>query len=277
MDKKERNNLINAKVQQHYKEACLMGNEVFGVFLQGSQNYNLDVYSEQYQSDVDTKVIVLPSFDDFCHGKSPVSTTVERANKEHIDLKDIRIMFETFKKQNVNFVEILFTKYFIVTDKYAKYWRKLRRIAEDLVHCHPSQTLKTMAGMSYEKYKALCHPYPTIKHKIDKYGYDGKQLHHIIRINEFMKNYIAGMPFDKCLTTHDEQTLILMTEAKLNTIPLADALKLAKELDDENAVMKNQYIDEHGTECDATPYERLEQIKVDVLRQWFKEQLCGTL
>ncbi len=68
-----------------------------------------------------------------------------------------------------------------------------------------------------------------------------------------------------------------MTEAKLNTIPLADALKLAKELDDENAAMKNQYIDEHGTECDATPYERLEQIKVDVLRQWFKEQLCGTL
>lgn len=107
MDKKERNNLINAKVQQHYKEACLMGNEVFGVFLQGSQNYNLDVYSEQYQSDVDTKVIVLPSFDDFCRGKSPISTTCERANKEHIDLKDIRIMFETFKKQNVNFVEIL--------------------------------------------------------------------------------------------------------------------------------------------------------------------------
>ena len=92
-----------------------------------------------------------------------------------------------------------------------------------------------------------------------------------------MKNYIAGMPFDKCLTTHDERMLILMTEAKLNTIPLADALKLAKELDDENAALKTQYIDEHGTECDATPYEKLEQIKVDVLRQWFKEQLCGTL
>ena len=53
--------------------------------------------------------------------------------------------------------------------------------------------------------------------------------------------------------------------------------KLAKEFDDENAAMKNQYIDEHGTECDAAPYEKLEQIKVDVLRQWFKEQLCGTL
>ena len=88
-----------------------------------------------------------------------------------------------------------------------------------------------------------------------------------------MKNYIDGMPFYKCLTTHDEQTLILMTEAKLNIIPLADALKIAKRLDDENAAMKNKYIDECGTGCDASSYEKLEQIKVNVLRQWFKEQL----
>lgn len=273
MNRKERHEFITSRVQQHYDEACLMGVEVFGVFLQGSQNYNLDVNSERYQSDVDTKAIVLPSFDDFCRGKQPISTTVVRSNNEHIDLKDIRVMFDTFKKQNVNFVEILFTKHFIVADKYVKFWNKLRRLGEELVHCHPSQTLKTMAGLSYEKHKALCHPYPTIKDKIDKYGYDGKQLHHIIRINEFMKNYISGMPFTDCLTSHDEQTLILMTEAKLNTIPLADALKIAKELDDENAALKNKYIDEHGTNCDSTAYTKLEQIKVDVLRQWFKEQL----
>lgn len=273
MNRKERHEFITSRVQQHYNEACLMGVEVFGVFLQGSQNYNLDVNSERYQSDVDTKAILLPSFDDFCRGKQPISTTVVRSNNEHIDLKDIRVMFDTFKKQNVNFVEILFTKYFVVADKYVKFWNKLRRLGEELVHCHPAQTLKTMAGLSYEKHKALCHPYPTIKDKIDKYGYDGKQLHHIIRINEFMKNYISGMPFTDCLTSHDEQTLILMTEAKLNTIPLADALKIAKELDDENATLKNKYIDEHGADCDGTAYAKLEQIKVDVLRQWFKEQL----
>lgn len=277
MDKKERNDFINAKVREHYEEACSLGHEVFGVFLQGSQNYNLDIYSDQYKSDVDTKAIILPSFEEFCRGTSPISTTYERENKEHIDLKDIRIMFETFKKQNVNFVEILFTKYFIVADKYAPSWRRLRRLAEELTHCHPSQTLKTMSGLSCEKHKALCHPYPTIKDKIDKYGYDGKQLHHIIRINEFMKNYIAGMPFAQCLTAHDEQTLILATEAKLNTIPLDDALRIAKEYNDENLKLKNQYIDEHGVECNVEPYKMMEQIKIDVLRQWFKEQLCGTL
>lgn len=273
MNRKERHKFITSRVQQHYNETCLIGAEVFGVFLQGSQNYNLDVNSKQYQSDVDTKAIILPSFDDFCRGISPISTTFVRSNNEHVDLKDIRVMFNTFKKQNVNFIEILFTKYFIVADKYIKFWRKLRRLAEELAHCHPSQTLKTMAGLSYEKRKALCHPYPTIKDKIDKYGYDGKQLHHIIRINEFMKNYISGMPFADCLTSHDEQTLILMTEAKLNTIPLADALIIARELDEENAALKNKFIAEHGTDCDASAYAKLEQIKVDILRQWFKEQL----
>lgn len=268
---------VRSSMLQHYKDACLMGHELFGIFLQGSQNYNLDIYSEQYQSDVDTKAIILPSFDDFCRGKSPMSTTYERSNKEHIDIKDIRIMFETFKKQNVNFIEILFTKHFIVVDKYTKYWKKLRRLGEELAHCHPSQTLKTMAGLSHEKHKALCHPYPTIKDKIEKYGYDGKQLHHIIRINEFMKNYISGIPFGKCLTAHDEQTLALMTEAKLNAIPLDDALKLAKTLDDENVAMKNQYIDRYGVECDMSAYLKLEQIKVNVLRQWFKEELCDIL
>ena len=81
------------------------------------------------------------------------------------------------------------------------------------------------------------------------------------------------MSFAQCLTTHDEQMLILSTEAKLNTIPLDEALRLAKEYDDENLKLKNKYIDEHGVECNAEPYKILEQIKIDVLRQWFKEQL----
>ena len=100
---------IDNSVRAHYADALkvLDGKNMFGVFLQGSQNYNLDIYTDEYRSDVDTKCIVLPSFEDFCKGNSPISTTYERENKEHIDLKDIRVMFDVFKKQNVNFVEIL--------------------------------------------------------------------------------------------------------------------------------------------------------------------------
>lgn len=271
----DREKYIREKLKAHYDEACALGYEIFCVVLQGSQNYDLDIYSDEYQSDVDTKAIILPSFEDFCCGHSPLSTTHVRANNEHIDLKDIRAIFETFKKQNINFVEILFSQYYIVPEKYAKYWEQLRRLGEQLTHCHPAQSLKAMAGLSYEKHKALCHPYPSIIDKIEKYGYDGKQLHHILRINAFMKNYIAGISFEKCLNTRTEQELIQCIEAKLNKFPLDIAKKMADEVDDANRQMKDEYINMHGTEIvDPIPYKKLELIKIEILKQWFKEQLA---
>lgn len=182
-------------------------------------------------------------------------------------------MFDTFKKQNVNFTEVLFSEYYIVPDKYKCQWEKLRALGEELTHCHPSQTLKTMAGLSTEKKKALQHPYPSIMHKIEKYGYDGKQLHHIIRINEFIKNYIAGVPFARCLTMHNVDTLRLMMDAKLNMFPLQKAIDLADKYDEENSRLKDEFINNNGMGCNSLPYLELDNIKVEILRQWFKEQL----
>lgn len=264
---------INRRVLEHYDEACALGHEVFGVFLQGSQNYNLDTYTKEYSSDVDTKAILLPSFDDFCSCKSPISTTHERENKEHIDLKDIRTIFENFKKQNVNFIEILFTDFYTVSEEYYDFYMQLRALGERLARCHPAKTLRAMAGMSMEKKTALCHPYPTIKWKIDKWGYDGKQLHHIIRINDFMRRYIAGVPFAECLKVEDAKLARFLLDAKLNHIGFDEALKLAKEYDDDNKKLKDAYINEHGEFVDTTPYDELNNIKIAVLKDYFKRQL----
>lgn len=46
--------------------------------------------------------------------------------------------------------------------------------------------------MIMEKYSALRHPYPSIVHKIERFGYDPKQLHHIIRLHTIMERYIHG-------------------------------------------------------------------------------------
>ena len=61
--------------------------------------------------------------------------------------------------------------------------------AEEVAHIDRNQAIRCMAGMSKEKLKALKHPYPTIVDKINKYGYDPKQLHHILRMNDFIKKY----------------------------------------------------------------------------------------
>ena len=103
---------IMDKLRSHYSEAKTYFDEknIVGIFIQGSQNYGLD-YED---SDIDTKLIVLPTLSDIIYNKKPVSTTHVRENDEHIDFKDIRLYVQTFRKQNLNFLEILFTDYFSI-------------------------------------------------------------------------------------------------------------------------------------------------------------------
>jgi predicted nucleotidyltransferase len=93
--------IIFNRLKSDYDKLINEGYEVVGVFLQGSQNYGLQ-YEE---SDIDTKAIILQKFDDFVLNNKPISTTLILDSNEHIDLKDIRLMFECFKKQNINFIE----------------------------------------------------------------------------------------------------------------------------------------------------------------------------
>lgn len=270
--RKNRDLYIREKLYEHYQEALRQGYEIFGIFVQGSQNYGLDMYSEEYWSDIDTKCIVLPSLDDIILNKKPISTTYERENKEHIDFKDIRLMWECFKKQNVNFMEILFTDYYIVPEKYKKYWDKMREMAEEIAHAHPAQTVRTMSGMSMEKFKALEHRYPTLIEKIDKYGYDGKQLHHIIRINDFIKRYTMGLSFKESLTP----TAIMvkqMNEAKLNKYSLPVARELAMRYDDETKFIKDSYIEMVGDKVNESVYDSMDQIKAQILKDYFIQEI----
>lgn len=268
MDKREK--YIRENLADHVKEAKTLGYEIFAVIVQGSQNYNLDIYTDEYKSDIDTKCIVLPTLDDIVRNKKPASHTHVRANNEHIDVKDIRLMFDCFKKQNINFVEVLFSDYYWVPDKYKEYWDRLRNMAEDIVHAHPAQTLRTMSGMSMEKYKALKHPYPTTIEKIEKYGYDPKQLHHIVRVNNFMHKYINGESFKNALSPFGESKNYLVN-IKLGKLDLATAEKLAKEYDDETKEMKDTYIKQHGDEVNSAVYDALDGVKFDIIKKFLIE------
>jgi predicted nucleotidyltransferase len=223
------------RLQEHYNEVQNMGYEIVGVFLQGSQNYEL-AYEN---SDIDSKAILLPKFNDFVLNHSAISTTHIMANDEHIDFKDIRLMFDCFRKQNINFVEILFTKYKIVNSKYATIIQKLFDSNEKIARYNNYASVNCICGTSLEKYKALEHPYPTIVDKIEKYGYDPKQLHHIIRLNEFMKRYVAGEKYAECLISKNKEYLI---EVKKGIHTLEEARELAKTLCDETYQIKTQYM-----------------------------------
>ena len=211
---------------EHYEEAKTLFPEdrIVGLFLQGSQNYGLELPT----SDVDTKLIVVPTFKDIVLNSKPVSTTYVRANDEHIDLKDIRLYIETFRKQNLNFLEILFTDYFIVNPLYAEQWNRLVEAREAIAHMNTYRAVKSMKGIILEKYHAMEHPYPTKLDLIEKYGYDGKQVHHLIRVDDYLTRYINGESYKSCLKP-SSHLVEHMLEYKGHEIPLEVARKEAEE------------------------------------------------
>lgn len=196
---------IMEQLQRHYDEALSLFPEdrIVGVFLQGSQNYGLDYEG----SDIDTKCIVLPTLEDLIFNRKPVSTTHVLPNEEHLDLKDVRLYFQTFRKQNLNFMEILFTKYKIVNPTYEYFWDKLVANNEMIARYNPVGAVKTMKGIAMEKYHAMEHRYPSKVDLIDSIGYDPKQLHHLFRVEEYIKRYVNGEAYADCLMSNQSDYL----------------------------------------------------------------------
>lgn len=196
---------IEGRLIEHSRDALAFfpSNRTVGIFLQGSQNYQLDIET----SDVDTKLIVTPTFQEIAFNKKPVSTTFIRSNDEHIDFKDIRLMIECFKKQNLNFLEILFTRYHFCNPLYMREWQRLVNERERIARYNPYQTVKSMKGIAMEKFHALEHPYPSKIEILKKYGFDPKQLHHLLRVEDYLERYIAGEAYEDCLVPRDPSYL----------------------------------------------------------------------
>ena len=205
---------IMQRVQEHYDYLQSLGYEVVCVCLQGSQNYGLDEYSDEYMSDIDTKAIVLPPLDDFIATAPPVSTVVIMDNNEHAEVKDIRIMFDMFKKANISYIELLFTEFKIINPEWAEFIEPLFANRELISKYNRNQFLRCIAGMAMEKRKALCHPYPNLIEKIEKYGYDGKQLHHCVRLYNFIERFVNGESLDTCYKVKAPMHNILMNYKK---------------------------------------------------------------
>ncbi len=236
---------IMKRVQEHYDYLQSLGYEVVCVCLQGSQNYGLDEYSDEYVSDIDTKAIVLPPLDDFIAAAPPVSTVVIMDNNEHAEVKDIRVMFEMFRKANISYIELLFTEFKIINPEWEPYIRDLFDYRASIAAYHRNQFLRCIAGMAMEKRKALCHPYPNLIEKIEKYGYDGKQLHHCVRLYNFIERFVNGESLDTCYKVKAPMHNILMNYKKQKDV-------YGEELSKERAIeICDYYVAEIGKMKDA--------------------------
>lgn len=249
-------------------EQYFPSDKIVGIFLQGSQNYGLDIET----SDVDTKLIVVPTFEEIAMNKKPVSTTHVRANEEHIDFKDIRLYMDTFKKQNLNFLEILFTNYKIVYPMYAKEWDRLIAAREKIARMNPYRAVKSMKGIAMEKFHALKHEYPSKLDILAQYGYDPKQLHHLVRVEDYLDRYIRGESYEDCLRPTDPEYLIAIKRGKFN---LADAEDLAAASIAHVIEMADKFCESVPEGEDPEMAELLADVQYQIMKIAITEELKG--
>lgn len=215
------------------------------IAVQGSQNYNLDIYDEEYKSDIDTVAIVLPPFENFVNNDKYISETLILDNNEHIDIKDIRQIFDIFMKQNIKYLEILNTDFRIINSKYKLELTPIFQNIHYICCSSPLGIIRCTYGMSLEKKKALEHPYEGLKDKIEKYGYDGKQLHHIVRLFYFAERYIdRSFDFKSAMDFKDinDDVYGILMNAKKSKYGLKEAREISDRYIERITDLKNRFV-----------------------------------
>lgn len=136
---------IYLRLQKHYQAAIehYGKDAVLGVFLYGSQNYGCSTE----ESDVDTKCILVP--DIFHLACEPYKIKEIYVDNEKCNCVPIQHMTENWKKQNINFVEILFTPYFILNPDYNEFWEEFANdYKEEIAFYNPNRAIMSMGNQA---------------------------------------------------------------------------------------------------------------------------------
>mgnify|MGYP002673025257 CR=1 FL=1 len=177
---------IRIRLQEDYEFLSNLGYNVLGVFLYGSQNYEMDTEN----SDIDTKAIIIPNFEDLISRKE-VSKTYNKADGSFLDVKDIYSMFNMIKKQGINFVEILYTDYKLINPNFSMEWKQMIESNRDYIaRFNPFATMKAIQGTLKRMNNIFDNPNSEHgKEDCEKYGYCRKDFYNVKRLSEFARRY----------------------------------------------------------------------------------------
>ena len=189
------------------------------VSLHGSQNYGLDIYTDDYQSDFDFKCIVLPSLWDLVKGKRPASLTVETGEGQ-MDIKDIRIFCDALERMNPAYLESLATQNHLALEPGME---AMRACLPRLLYERGGVFARACEGLFEDKAKRMQHDCPAAHEKIIRFGYDGKQAHHMYRLKLLLEDFERT---GEMRLTAPQGEHALLTALKLNQIPLDDVLAM---------------------------------------------------
>lgn len=236
------------------------GYDVFYIALYGSQNYWIDTAS----SDVDLKAIVIPTLAQLVSQTKPTST-VYNYEWGQVEVKDIRNYIESAVKVNVNFIELLNTEYYLSDDWKAA--ETLKSFYKRLLDSQGQIYLRACLWMQEQKFHALRHPFPSKLEVIERFGYDPKQLCHIIRLTLLMERYIKW-DYSFIHTWEEKDFLIEVKNGYFTD-------KLAGMVAEEWIARAKKVVDEYTTPPTFDTKQKLiefsRNIIINRISQWLKE------
>lgn len=181
---------VMERVQKHYNRAIeRFGDDaVLGVFLYGSWNYNTNTPD----SDVDTKCILVPNIYHLAIKPYEVKHlhiyAGEEKDFEVCECMSIMHMTDNWKKQNINFLEIMFTDYCIINPLYKDIWEELM----------DSESKERIAR--YDLRKAIHSMAHQAIHTVHQNEKDPKKIMNGWRILETLKAVCdTNLPYKECI------------------------------------------------------------------------------
>lgn len=259
---------LEERVLEHYDkakvEAKKVGYTMMFTALCGSQNYNLDTED----SDVDTKTLVVPTFKTLCLNSKQYTKDFE-FNGEVVEVKDFRAMFDCFRKQNLNYIEILFTDQTTICSRFYKETILLLSHASEIAHYNETAAVNCMMGIIYRYYKHLFIPFKSRPEMYEKFGYDPKALYHMYRVMNQLILYLAHQKDFLYLDNSTRNVLLDMKEGKYTKKQVGELAEncLSKTTEIVNKSMKDLYPKDEKVD------ELLQDLQYQILSKVAREDL----
>lgn len=247
--------------------------DVLGVFLFGSQNYETDLPG----SDIDVKAIVLPAVDTLLLTDGKINETHERDNGE-LTVFDVKHMMDYVKKVNVNFLEILFTDYKIINDKYETFWDSIITLREAIAYHNKRAAMECLYGCAMNKLDKVFKRVISNEDKIDKVGYDYKAWADVIRFRYMMTRYANDhAPYEEILIPYKPFESAIYD--KIMAIKSCDYICSENEIKEDVMNMRmnlefymDQYREKRSAEYDHNVIRYIDEITLNILKAYLNER-----
>lgn len=253
---------IQQQLLQYKTQLTEQGYQVIGLFLYGSQNYQMDTL----QSDIDAVAVIIPTVDDFAWQKATEKTL--HTETGDIRIKDVRRFAAQLLKGNYSSLEWLLTPYKVVD---ANYFTDLLQpqMVENLLNFSPVRTLASTFGsiMNVRLHASA--------NKSD--GANAARLAHLLRFNSYVLKQLetkdrlsledwryafSGNPYFGCdkRTTTDLEILQLQTLKGTDLLEKEALTDLYCTLEEQDVACRKQYTQRYPDHADQTWDAKQQQI-----------------